>query len=201
MTTEIREAHSGAMGQSVARKEDRRLITGHGNYVSDLNLPLMRHVAFLRSPYGHAEIRNVDTSDAEAGTYAVFSGASAAFDSIGLTAKSALPSYVETTQPALARHKVRFAGEPVAAVVAESRYAAEDALERIVVDYNPLPATVRAWDPPAVPVHAEAPDNVLLEREFEAGDVDTSFAQADVVLNGNLLQTAMREIRWNAGPV
>lgn len=187
MSDDIKVAPAGAVGRSVARKEDRRLITGHGNYVSDISLPLMRHVAFLRSPYGHAEIRSVDTSGAEAGIHGVFSGYSAAFDSIGLTAKSALPSYVETTQPALARHKVRFAGEPVAAVVADSRYTAEDALERIIVDYAPLPATVTAWTPPKVPVHAEAPDNVLLEREFEAGDVDAAFKKAHVIIEREIV--------------
>jgi carbon-monoxide dehydrogenase large subunit len=187
MSDEVKVAHTGAVGRSVARKEDRRLITGNGNYVSDISLPLMRHVAFLRSPYGHAEIRSVDTSAAEAGIHGVFSGYSEAFDSIGLTAKSGLPSYVETTQPALARHKVRFAGEPVAAVIADSRYTAEDALERIVVDYAPLPATVTAWNPPEVPVHAEAPDNVLLEREFEAGDVDAAFKKAHVIIEREIV--------------
>ncbi|MGC5615413.1 xanthine dehydrogenase family protein molybdopterin-binding subunit [Georgenia sp. Z1491] len=174
------EPTEGAIGRSVTRKEDRRLLTGHGNYVSDLVLPRMRHVAFLRSPHGHASILDVDTSAVRAD--AVFTGTSSSFATTELRARSALKSYVETAQPPLARDKVRFVGEPVAAVVAGDRYRAEDALEQIRVDYDPLPATTLAWEPSGVPVHEEAPDNVLLEREFDAGDVDQAFERATVVV-------------------
>ena len=76
---------------------------------------------------------------------------------------------METDQPVLAHEKVCFAGEPVAAVVAADRYLAEDGLELIEVDYEPLPVTVCAWAAAAEALHPEAPDNVLLQRTFEAG--------------------------------
>ena len=91
-------------------------------------------------------------------------------------------------QPVLARDKARFAGEAVAAVVADSRYLAEDALALIDVDYAPLPVTVSAWKAGAeVPVHDEAPNNVLLARTFTTGDVAAAFARADLVLERDLI--------------
>ena len=177
-----------AIGRVVRRKEDERLITGRGRYVSDLQLPRMQHVAFLRSPYGHARINRIDASAAksEAGVHGVFTGQDTSFKTVALRAMSALPSYVETEQPVLAREKVRFAGEPVAAVVADDRYRAEDALEKIDVDYEPLSATVTAWVPPYEPVHAEAPDNVLLERTFDTGDVPEALSASHLVVEREL---------------
>lgn len=175
-----------SIGRVVPRKEDLRLITGRGNYVSDLELPRMKHVAFLRSPYGHANITGTDVSRVHDAADAVFTGQSPEFSDISLRAQSALATYIETPQPLLARRKVRFAGEPVAAVVSADRYLAEDALELIDIDYEALPATVIAWHKPEVPVHDDAPDNVLLEREFEAGDVDAAFATSAVVIEREL---------------
>ena len=174
------------VGTVVPRKEDLRLITGNGNYVSDLDLPRMRHVAFLRSPYGHATITGIVVGDLTAKADAVFTGESPEISPVQLRALSSLPTYIETPQPLLARGKVRFAGEPVAAVVGADRYLAEDALELIDVDYEPLPATVTAWHKPELPVHDNAPDNVLLEREFDAGDVDAAFAASAVVVEREL---------------
>jgi carbon-monoxide dehydrogenase large subunit len=175
-----------SVGKPVARKEDRRLVTGRGRFVSALELPRLRHAAFLRSPLAHAAITGVDTSAAgrHPGVDAVFDGLD--FADVALRALSALPSYVETDQPVLAREKVRFAGEPVALVVARDRYVAEDARELIEVDYEPLPVTVDASAPPPEPLHAAAPDNVLLERRFDAGDVDAALAAADVVVERDL---------------
>jgi carbon-monoxide dehydrogenase large subunit len=181
------ESEPGAMGRAVPRKEDWRLVTGRGNYVSDLELPRMRHVAFLRSPYGHARLLNLDTSAAEGRVDAVFTGTTPEIAGVELRALSALPTYIETAQPILARDKVRFAGEPVAAVVAANRYLAEDGLELIDVDYDPLPATVTAWEKPTVPVHDGAPDNVLLERTFKAGDVERAFETSAVVVERELI--------------
>jgi carbon-monoxide dehydrogenase large subunit len=201
----------GAVGSPVARKEDLRLITGRGNYVSDLLLPRSGHVAFLRSPYGHALIRSVNASAARAmpGVRGVFTGDQPGIAAVALRAQSGLPSYVETAQPVLAAAKTRFAGEPVAAVVADSRYLAEDALELIDVDYEPLPVTVSAWDgPPQVPLHDEAPDNVLLSRVFTAGDVEAAFSAADLVVErelftnrhaGNPMECRAGVALWHAG--
>jgi aerobic carbon-monoxide dehydrogenase large subunit len=175
---------SGSLGTSVRRKEDRRLVTGHGRFVTDLQLPRMRHVAFLRSPMAHARI-TVDAGPARDEGYRVFTGAD--FTDVVLRAKSALPSYVETGQPVLAHEKVCFAGEALAAVVAPDRYRAEDGMELVEVDYEPLAPTVCAWGPVADAVHPEAPDNVLLERTFEAGAIDDALAEAAVVVERELI--------------
>ncbi|MCW2903463.1 MAG: hypothetical protein JWO67_5728 [Streptosporangiaceae bacterium] len=179
----------GSVGSTVRRKEDNRLVTGRGHYVSDLELPRMRHVAFLRSPYGHARIRGLDVSEAAKAprVHGVFTGDLPEFSAITLRAQSALPSYVETDQPILAWQKARFSGEPVAAVVADDRYLAEDAMELIDVDYEPLPANVTAWAAPEEPLHPQAPDNVLLQRTFDAGDVTAALATAHVVVERELV--------------
>ncbi|WP_308819380.1 xanthine dehydrogenase family protein molybdopterin-binding subunit [Pseudonocardia alni] len=178
-------AGTGSLGRNVRRKEDHRLITGRGRFVTDVELPRMRHVAFLRSPYGHARITGTDTAAAREGGFGVFTGTD--FAHVELRAQSALPSYVETAQPVLAHEKVRFAGEAVAAVVARDRYRAEDGLELVTVDYEPLAPAVCAWETPSAPVHAEAPDNVLLERRFDAGDVDGVLASAALVVERELI--------------
>ena len=165
------------------RKEDHRLLTGRGRFVSDLALPRLRHLAFGRSEMAHARLRGVDVA-AVAGhnpEAKVFTASSPGFG-VGLWAKSALAGYVETEQPVLARHRVRYVGEPIAAVVAEDRYRAEDAAERVVVDYEPLRACTVAWQPAGEPLHEGAADNVLLQRRFLAGDVDAALAEATVVV-------------------
>ena len=176
-------------GTSPRRKEDARLLTGQGRYVSDLALPRMRHVAFVRSPLAHGRIAGIDVDAALAvdGVHAVVTGEHPALAGVALRALSALPGYVETDQPPLARGKVRFAGEAIAAVVADDRYLAEDGAEAVVVDLEPLTPTVSAWaGDPVDPVHDEAPDNVLLERTFRAGDVEAALAGAHVVVEREL---------------
>ncbi|MDH4146935.1 MAG: xanthine dehydrogenase family protein molybdopterin-binding subunit [Acidimicrobiia bacterium] len=170
----------------MARREDGRLIVGRGRFVSDLQLARMRHVAFVRSPVAHARITALDIATASAEATAVFTADSPGFD-VALRAQSALPGYVETDQPVLARGKVRFVGEAVALVVADDRYRAEDAAELVAFDYEPLRPTVQAWGPTGDPVHDEAPDNVLLSRTFEAGDVDAALAGAATVVRRELV--------------
>ena len=174
-------------GERVNRKEDGRLLTGRGRYVADVRLPGLVHAAFVRSPVAHARIAAIDTAEAEAlpGVLAVATGADLDFDGLGLTATSALPSHVETTQPVLAAHKVRHQGEAVALVVAVDRYVAEDAAELVTVDYDELPVhvdAVAACGDVDAPVHDAAPDNVLISRVFDAGDVDAALASAELVL-------------------
>jgi carbon-monoxide dehydrogenase large subunit len=180
--------HARASGTAVRRKEDARLLTGRGRFVSDLVLPRMRHVAFVRSPVAHARMTGIDTAEALKvdGVHAVFTGEHPVMAAVSLRAQSALPGYVETDQPPLARGKVRFAGEAVAAVVADDRYRAEDGAEAVVVDYDPLRPTVCAWADPVDPVHDEAPDNLLLSRTFRAGDVEEALRRADVVVDREL---------------
>lgn len=189
--TEIPQIVSNAeqfVGTSVRRKEDYRFLIGRGHYVSDLQLPGMRHVAFLRSPLAHAKISSIDISLALEAAFvdAVFTGEMDPLKSVTLRAQSALPSYIETAQPILAWEKVRFFGEAVAAVVAADRYLAEDGIELIAVEYERLAANVIAWETPQESVHAEAADNILLERRFVSGDVESALASAEIVVNREL---------------
>ena len=168
--------------------------------MSDLDLPRMRHVVFVRSAHAHARILRVDTVAAAecAGVVAVVTGADRDFARQRIRAESALPTYVPTEQPILAWPEVRFAGEAVAAVVAGDRYAAEDAAARVVVDYEPLAAAVdimgaRHGTPR---VHEAAPDNVLLSRRFDNGGVETALAGAAVVI-----ERAFRTNRQAAAPL
>ncbi len=161
--------------------------------MTDVELPRMLHVAFVRSPHAHARIRSIDTAAARAadGVAAVATGADADWAPHRIEARSALPGYVMTGQPILAWPEARFAGEAVAAVVARDRYAAEDAAALVSVDWEPLPAALGLVDPAraGVAVHAGAPGNVLLARRFESGRVDAALAEAATVVE--------REFRTN----
>lgn len=177
----------GPFGRRVPRAEDARLLTGRGRFVADVRLPGMVHVAFVRSPVAHARIAAIDTSEAEAidGVLAVATGADADFADMALVATSALPSHIETPQRPLAVGKVRFQGEVVAAVVAVDRYVAEDGADAVDVVYEELAAhvdAVAAYQGDVDPVHEQAPDNVLISRVFDAGDVDGALATAHLVL-------------------
>jgi len=139
VTTNPSPSSSKWLGKSVKRKEDDRFIAGRGNYIEDIKLPAMLHMAILRSPYAHARINSIDASAAEAlpGVVAVITGELLA------TYKLAwMPTLSGDTQAVLATDKVRFQGQEVACVVAEDRYVAHDALELIEVDYEPMPAVV-----------------------------------------------------------
>jgi carbon-monoxide dehydrogenase large subunit len=124
------------VGHSVKRMEDARFIRGRGNYFDDITLPGMLHLEFLRSPLAHARIRSIDTSQAEAvpGVVAVVTGELLAQHNLAW-----MPTLSGDTQAVLATDKVRFQGQEVAAVIAESAYIAKDAVELIDVDYEPLP--------------------------------------------------------------
>jgi carbon-monoxide dehydrogenase large subunit len=187
-------------GARVRRKEDGRFVTGRGQYVSDVELPRMLHVAFVRSVYAHARIRAVDAAAAKTspGVIAVATGADPDIARRRICARSALPSYVETEQPILAWPEARFAGEAVAAIIAADRYAAEDAAALVTVDYEPLPAAVDVIEARggAAIVHAAAPDNVLLSRRFESGQVEATLAASAVVI-----ERTFRTNRQTAAPI
>src|SRR5690242_2075075 len=140
------------LGQAVLRKEDQRYLTGTGQYTDDVAMPRQTHAYFLRSPHAHATIRAIDASKAKAapGVVAVFTGAD-------LTGVNGLPCgwlitgtdgkpMNEPPHPVLAQGKVRYVGDPVALVVAETPNQAKDAAELIDVDYEPLPAVVNVVD-------------------------------------------------------
>src|SRR5215469_16641421 len=127
----------GGIGESIKRKEDGRFLVGRGNYLDDVSLPGMLHMAILRSPHAHARIRSIDTAAASAvpGVVAVVTG-----ELMGQHNLAWMPTLSGDTQAVLATDKVRFQGQEVAAVVAETKYAAEDAVGLIQVDYDVLPA-------------------------------------------------------------
>ncbi|HEX2466613.1 MAG TPA: aerobic carbon-monoxide dehydrogenase large subunit [Solirubrobacterales bacterium] len=180
------EQHIGGIGESVKRREDDRFLQGRGNYVDDITLPGMLHLALLRSPLAHARINSIDAERATAapGVVAVVTGEALAAHELAW-----MPTLSGDTQAVLATDKVRFQGQEVAGVVAESPYAAQDALELIEVDYEPLPAVVD----PREALGADAPvirddkedqaDNRCYH--WEAGDAEATeraFAEADVVV-------------------
>jgi aerobic carbon-monoxide dehydrogenase large subunit len=170
-----------AIGQSVRRVEDPRLIKGFGRYSDDVNLPRQAYAVVVRSPHAHATIRSVDTSAARkaSGVIGVLTSDDLTADKLGdlPTDKSrkrrdGSPAY-STPRPALARGRVRHVGDPVAFVVAETIEQAVDAAELVAVDYEPLPsigATADAVRPGAPAIWAEAPDNVAFV--WEAGNKD-----------------------------
>ena len=168
------------IGKEVERVEDRSLVTGRTEFIDNVSLPGMLHCAVLRSPNAHAKITSIDTSVAEAmpGVVAIVTGEDA------LRWTSPLQTVPEGWGThCLATDRVRYVGEPVAAVAATSRYIAEDALEGIVVEYETLPAVVdteRAAESP--PIYDEHDSNVVFQRVFTWGEVDRAFADADRVL-------------------
>ncbi|MDJ0947632.1 MAG: xanthine dehydrogenase family protein molybdopterin-binding subunit [Alphaproteobacteria bacterium] len=178
------------VGQSVRRTEDPRLLTGRGRYTDDVSLPGQVFGFVLRAPMAHAEIRALDASAAEAapGVLAVLTGEHCAADGLGnipcpveMQNRDGSP-IVKPPRPVLAQGRVRFVGDPVAFVVAETLDQARDAAELIAVDYEDLPAvtgTAEAAEPGAPQVWDQAPGNICLE--FEAGDrgaADAGFAKA-----------------------
>jgi carbon-monoxide dehydrogenase large subunit len=170
-----------AVGQSVRRLEDPRLLRGLGRYSDDVSLARQAYAVVVRSPHAHARLRTIDSAAARnaPGVLAVLTGADLAADGLG-----PLPSdpgrkrrdgsaAFATPRPALASERVRHVGDPVALVVAETREQAADAAALVTVDYEPLPAvsaTAEAMRPGAPAVWAEAPDNVAFL--WEAGNRD-----------------------------
>jgi aerobic carbon-monoxide dehydrogenase large subunit len=180
-------------GERVPRVEDRRMLTGRGRYVDDVQLPHMLHAAFVRSPFPHARILSIDTSAAldSPGVAAVLTGQDIRSASNPISSMFAGGAKWPVFGP-LPTDKVRFVGDLVAMVVAESRYQAEDACELVEVDYDPLPAVAGfgdALDPSSPPLFEELGDNVLLANPpVTYGDVDAAFAEADRVITATLQQ-------------
>jgi carbon-monoxide dehydrogenase large subunit len=173
------------IGARVKRTEDPRLLTGLGSFVDDRQVAGALHVAFRRSDHAHARIRAIDVERAQAmpGVVAVFTAADFAGIVNPLRATSRMKGYYATPIRPLAHDKVRYVGEPVAGIVAESRYLAEDAAEHVAIEFEPLPHLIdpaEAARPGAPLLHEEAGTNVLVAREFKRGDVDAALAAAAV---------------------
>jgi aerobic carbon-monoxide dehydrogenase large subunit len=182
---------TGMIGARMPRREDYRLLTGQGRFLDDLDITDAYEAAFLRSPHAHARILSIDAAAALAvpGVIGVFSGEDVLPMMKPLPAKVAHPDLQEIPRLPMALDAVHYVGEPVAVVVATSRYVAEDALELINVDYDPLPAiasTGAALAPGAPLAHENARDNIAVHVIQKAGDPDAAFASAPHVLSETL---------------
>ena len=190
MTTAARYA-----GTRVARVEDARLLTGHGTYVDDISLPGMLHASFVRSPFARARIRGIDTAAARAvpGVRAVFTAADLNPDVREQWHTSVGRDGPETPRPPLADDEVRFVGDPVVLVVAETLYLAEDAAELVDVDYEPLEAIVdyRAAERNEALVHEAHGSNLIGKiGGLPASALDDVFAAAAHVASESVYQQA-----------
>ncbi len=188
MTTRI-------FGSGIRRREDPRLITGQASYTDDIRLYGMAHAAILRSLHAHARITNVDTSGAQGapGVLAVYTGVDIDGVLNGIPCAWVVPdSDVKTVaHPAIAKDVVRYVGDAVAVVVAEDRFQAEDALELINVDYEPLPAVVNpeaAFQEGAPQIHEDAPNNQAFHWVATGGDPDAAFESPEVVVRDIIRQ-------------
>src|SRR5471032_2442481 len=175
------------IGKTVPRPNLERLMQGRGLYVSDMELPRMGHVVFLRSPHAHAKIIEIDASAAKRlpGVIAIVTGKElAAVITPWVGVLSHLKGLKSPPQSAIAIDRVCWQGEAVAAVVAISRAAAEDASEHVSVEYQELEAVTdmrTALDPKTPVIHSALGDNLAFERNHDAGHVDRAFADADEV--------------------
>jgi aerobic carbon-monoxide dehydrogenase large subunit len=181
------------IGRSVPRPNLARLTQGRGQYVSDVVLPRMAHVAFVRSSHAHARIKQIKTDAAKraAGVIAVVTGAELAkVCSPWVGVLTHLKGLKSAPQHAIAVERACWQGEAVVAVVARTRALAEDAAELIEVEYQELPAVTdpeTALDKTTPVIHAELSDNLAFERTLDAGEVDKAFAQADAIAEATFL--------------
>jgi aerobic carbon-monoxide dehydrogenase large subunit len=190
-------------GSGIRRREDPRLLTGRGVFTDDLKLPGLTYAAILRSPYAHARLTRIDTAGARAlpGVVAVFTGRDLAGKVNPVPCAWNVPDcdLKVPAHPLLAADTVRYAGDGVALVIAESRAAARDALDLIDADYEPLPVVVdpeQAVGRGAPVLHADVPGNVAFTWKVAGGDAEAAFRDAPVrvslrIVQQRLLPTAM----------
>ena len=181
------------IGKTVPRPNLDRLMQGRGLYVSDIELPRMAHVVFLRSPHAHAKIVSIDASEAKRmpGVIAIVTGQElAAVITPWVGVLSHLKGLKSAPQSAIAIDRVCWQGEAVAAIVATSRAAAEDAAEHVSVVYEELDAVTdmgTALDPATPVIHPALGDNLAFERNHDAGAVDDAFAGSDEVVEAEFI--------------
>jgi carbon-monoxide dehydrogenase large subunit len=212
------------VGRRLRRKEDARLVRGAGRFTADIHLPGALHAAVLRSPFAHAEITRLDVAQAleVEGVVAAFTGADLAgrvgtfVEAAGKEITPALQAQVDVELkscplPVMAHGRALWVGQPVAVVVASDRYAAEDGLEAIVADYEPLDAisdAASALADGAPVLHEALGDNVAARLAMSSGDVDGAFAAAPFTLRerftfgrsaGNAMETRSVQASWDEG--
>jgi carbon-monoxide dehydrogenase large subunit len=191
------------IGASVVRKEDKRFITGKGRYVDDVKLVGMSYAHFVRSPHAHAKVKSIDSSEAMKmpGVIAVLTGSELVADKIGnlicgwaITSKDGTPMKMGAW-PAMAPETVRFVGQAVAVVIAESKNQARDAAESVAVDYEELPvvADIAAAIAPGAPqLHPEAPGNVIYDWHIgDEGATEAAFKSAANVVSLDLINNRL----------
>jgi carbon-monoxide dehydrogenase large subunit len=182
-----RQGTSGYIGQSVPRANAKRLLEGRGTFVDDLRLPRLAHVVFFRSPHAHARIKRLEFDRARSmpGVIGVVDGKTLAqYCTPWVAVLGHLKGIKSPPQHAIAIDRACWAGEAVAAVVAETRAQAEDALDEIDVEWEALPAVTDMDDALSgrYVIHPELSDNVCFQRELDTGEVESVFATADMVV-------------------
>lgn len=202
------------IGESVPRDGVRRLVQGRGQYIDDIELPRMVHVVYWRSPVAHMRIAGIDAAVTRRmpGVVGVFTGPDLARICKPWVATLAhLAGIKSAPEYPMAIDRAVWQGEPVVAVVAETRVQAEDALQHLVVEWDELPAVVdteTALDPTTPLIHPELGDNLCFERKLNVGDVDAAFASADAVFEetyvfgrhtGVTLEPRCQIADWNPG--
>ncbi len=199
------------IGERIKRREDPRLITGRATYVDDVRLPGMLSAVILRSPYAHAKIKSIDADAARKapGVVCVLTGVDVK-DRIGSVPCIAPVEHLPH-HPVLAQDKVRFVGEPVAVAVATDSYKAQDALDLIEVDYEPLDAVVdpeRALEPGAPLLHEQFGNNVVTRAELQNPAVDETMRSADRIIKFRIANQRLAPVpmeprgvvaQWNPG--
>ena len=194
MTAVEQPAAEKWVGQAMRRKEDPRFITGRGRYVDDMVVHGMLYMAVVRSQFAHATITSIDTSAAKAfpGVHGVFTAEDMS-DLLAPLPMAWVPPGVEIKTPEhwpLARGEVNYVGQGIAVVVGEDKYAVVDAAEQVIVDYEPLPVVVdpeKALEPGSPLVHEHLGTNQVHEWSIGGGDMDTAWAEADVVLEQRIV--------------
>jgi carbon-monoxide dehydrogenase large subunit len=181
-------------GRRVRRVEDARLLTGHGTFIDDVTRPGMLHACFVRSPYARARINSIDASAALAmpGVRYVLTAADLNPDVREAWYASWGPDVPDNPRPPMAQDEARFVGDPVALLIADSRYIAEDAIELVEVDYEPLEAVAdyRVADGSDLLVHPNYPGNVAGEAAFPPEIAAPAFAAAAHVADETIYQQA-----------
>jgi carbon-monoxide dehydrogenase large subunit len=191
-------------GQPIKRLEDKFLLTGKSKFIDDLELPRMLHAAFLRSDYAHAKILKIDVTEARKhpGVIAVYTAEDFGDywkpGPLQVPPPSAIAGslFNERTLVPIAKGEIRFSGEPLAVVIAESRYIAEDACDDIIVDVEPLPVAIdleKAWEDTSVLVHDDLPSNMAALVKQESGNYEEARKNANIVIKRRYL------VNHNAG--
>jgi carbon-monoxide dehydrogenase large subunit len=184
------------IGAKIHRREDPKLVTGHGSYVDDLRQVGMVYMAVVRSSQAHANIKSIDITDASKAPGVIAIYAARDFKTVlsgGLPVTESLiadKKYVPNQFP-IADTEVVYFGEPVAVVLADERYQAQDAAEQVQVEYEPLPVVVdfeKAMQKGSDKAHSDGPDNIAWDVNFPGGDIDAAFKEADVTIKERIIQ-------------